>query len=33
MLKNVAMLLPTVELYVLIPTQSVESNIWNREGL
>lgn len=34
MLKNVAMLLPTVELHVIIPRlQSVETYIWNHEGL
>lgn len=33
MLTNVAMLLPTIELYVIIPTQSVESYMWTHEGL
>lgn len=33
MLKNVAMLLPIIELYVIIPTQLVESYMWTHEGL
>lgn len=32
MLKKVAMLPATVALYVIIPTPSVESHIWNPEG-